>query len=144
MEGYMYRPAREADFPLVSGLLSHVGLPLTGVKEHFPRFLVACDEYGLIGCAGLERYGAYAVLRSVAVAESERNQGCGQTMVEKLLLKAQKEGVRQVVVITSGAVDFFRKFDFEPIRRETVPEPLRDSLEYKAAAEDATAMALKL
>ena len=144
MEGLNFRPAREADFPLVSGLLSHVGLPLMGVKEHFPRFLVACDEFGLIGCAGLERYGAYAMLRSVAVAESERNQGCGQTMVEKLLLKAQKEGVRQVVVMTDNAVDFFAKFEFQPIRRELVPESLKESLEYKSAPADATAMTLKL
>lgn len=143
MEGLLYRTAREADFPLVTGLLTHVGLPLVGVKEHFPRFLVACDEFGLIGCAGMERYGAYGMLRSVAVAESERNQGCGQTLVEKLLLKAQGEGVRQVVVMAGDSVEFFKKFEFQPIRREMVPEPLKDSTEFKQAPE-ATPMTLKL
>ena len=80
----------------MAGLLAGSGLQLVGAREHLKHFLVVLDEEGLLGCAGLERYGDTGLLRSVAVAESERGQGHGQMLVEKLLLQAQQDGVRSV------------------------------------------------
>lgn len=129
----------------MAGLLAGSGLQLVGAREHLKHFLVVLDEEGLLGCAGLERYGDTGLLRSVAVAESERGQGHGQMLVEKLLLQAQQDGVRSVVVLAQETEDFFRKFDFEEIRFDRLPPQVQDSVEFKFAAPDrTTAMLLNL
>jgi amino-acid N-acetyltransferase len=144
MPGIEYRPARENDWPLLAGLLAGTGLSTVGAREHLKHFLLAFDEHGLIGCAGMEKYGNYGLLRSVAVVEAERGQGYGQTLVEKQLLKAQQEGVRHVVLFANGADDFFQKFDFTATRRETIPATVKDSVEFKFALPESTAMLLDL
>lgn len=140
-----FRPALDADWPIMAGLLSGSGLQLVGAREHLKGFLVVTDQDGIFGCAGLERYGDTGLLRSVAVAPSERGQGHGQMLVEKLLLKAQEEGVRTVVVLAHQTEDFFRKFEFEQIRFDRLPAALKDSVEFKFASPDSTtAMLLNL
>jgi amino-acid N-acetyltransferase len=141
----VYRQAQEADWPLIAGLLAGTGLQLVGAREHLKHFLVALDEYGLVGCAGLEHYGNTALLRSVAVAESERGKGIGQNLVERLLLKAQQEKITTVVLLAQSAEEFFRKFEFTEIRFDRLPQSIHDSVEFKFAAPDATtAMLLNL
>lgn len=140
-----YRQAQEADWPVIAGLLAGTGLQLVGAREHLKHFLVALDEYGLVGCAGMEHYGHTGLLRSVAVAESERGKGIGQNLVERLLLKAQKENITTVVLLAHSSEDFFRKFDFAEVRFDHLPQSIHDSVEFKFAAPDSTtAMLLNL
>jgi amino-acid N-acetyltransferase len=140
-----FRQAQDADWPVMAGLLSGTGLQLVGAREHLRQFLVVLDEDGLFGCAGLELYGDTALLRSVAVAEPERGKGHGQMLVEKLLLKAQQDGVKTVIVLAHETEGFFRKFDFEEVRFDRLPAAIQDSMEFKFAKPDSTtAMLLNL
>ena len=140
-----YRRAQEADWPVVAGLLAGTGLQLVGAREHLKHFLVALDEYGLVGCAGMEHYADTGLLRSVAVAESERGKGIGQNLVERLLLQAQQENIKTVIVLARSAEDFFRKFDFAEVRFDRLPPSIRDSVEFKFSEPEATtAMLLNL
>jgi len=144
-ETFTFRPAHDADWPVIAGLLTGVGLPLAGAREHLKHFLVVLDQDGLFGCAGLERYGETGLLRSVAVAESERGRGHGQMLVEKLLLRAQEDGVRTVVVLARQTASFFRKFEFKETRFQHLPAAIHNSVEFKFAEPDATtAMLLHL
>ena len=50
------------------------------LKYFRPDFFLAFREDLLVGTSGLERYGDTALLRSVAVASTERGQGLGQVV----------------------------------------------------------------
>lgn len=67
-----FRTATVADWTQVAALLTSAHLPLQGAQPHLNDFVLALRDDELIGCAGLERYGDAALLRSVAVRESER------------------------------------------------------------------------
>jgi N-acetylglutamate synthase-like GNAT family acetyltransferase len=61
------RFAQPEDIGAVQDLLEQSGLPTAGVEEWLSHFLVADSEGEVVGVAGLELYGASALLRSVAV-----------------------------------------------------------------------------
>lgn len=113
-------------------ILSRAELPHDGVKEHLDGFLVARDEQGrMLGCAGLERYGSLALLRSVAVVAESQGQGIGQRLVGELLGRAARDGVEEVVLLTTTARDYFAsRFGFKEAERARYDERLADSPEW--------------
>jgi amino-acid N-acetyltransferase len=141
----IYRRASLHDLPAIMELLSRSNLPLDGVEEIAERFLVALRGEELVGCAALEPYGADALLRSVAVRESERRLGVGQEMVRILLDQARDEGIRSVVLLTTTAAEFFPRFGFRRINRNDAPAPVWSSVEFRSACpESATVMLLDI
>ncbi|MGQ0604934.1 MAG: arsenic resistance N-acetyltransferase ArsN2 [Anaerolineales bacterium] len=140
-----FRNATVADWPHVATLLTSAHLPLDGAQSHLHDFVLAlCDEE-LIGCAGLERYGEAALLRSVAVRESERGTGLGQRLVNAALERVRAGGIRCVVLLTETARDYFPRFGFRAIPRTDAPEAVKASIEFTSACPDsATVMMLTL
>ncbi len=125
--------------------LERAGLPLAGARDHLEQFWLAHDERGLIGTAGLERYGDAALLRSVATLERVRGTGLGSALVTHILETAQVEGVRDVVLLTETAHAYFPRFGFQPIAQADVPKAVHASVEFRGACPDsATAMHLHL
>lgn len=82
------RRARKADLGEIERLLRDAELTTLGVADHLRGFLVAEDARVIVGCAGLETYGASALLRSVVV--STRLSQIGGRLVEDLLDRAPK------------------------------------------------------
>jgi amino-acid N-acetyltransferase len=110
--------AGAGDLDTVLALLNRVSLPTEGVVEHFGHFFVARDGGALVGCVGMEKYGESALLRSLAVAPEAQARGLGRRLTARLLAEARAEGVREVVLLTTAAADFFtRHFDFTPAER---------------------------
>lgn len=111
--------ATTAELDDVLSLLSAVGLPLEGVAEHLDDFLLATDERGqLLGCAGLERYGESALLRSVAVRGALKGAGIGSRLTARTLEHAKETGIKEVVLLTTTAREFFaRRFGFADVSR---------------------------
>lgn len=52
------RPLGGDDLPAVLVLLERAGLPLVGVQENLDAFVVVQRDGDIVGCAGVERYGA--------------------------------------------------------------------------------------
>ncbi|HKE03763.1 MAG TPA: GNAT family N-acetyltransferase [Blastocatellia bacterium] len=101
------------DLDAVLSLLAEVNLPPEGVAEHFGRFLVARESGKIIGCVGEERYGNISLLRSLAVSPGAQRGGVGRALTEQLLDEAGSLGVREIVLLTTTAADFFaRHFGF--------------------------------
>jgi amino-acid N-acetyltransferase len=145
MSALTFRSAASADWPRVAVLLEDAGLPLTGAEDHLSRFVLAFSNGSLVGCAGLEAYGSCGLLRSVAVASSERSRGLGQQLVSRVLDHARAGGIREVVLLTETASAFFPRFGFEPITRDEAPEAVKASVEFRGACPaSATAMRLRL
>ena len=127
------RPASPADWSAIEALLEAARLPLDGARDHLASFVVADRGGAVVGCAGLERYGDAALLRSVAVAESERGRGVGVMLVERCLADARAEGLSTVLLLTTTAERFFPRFGFEIVDRSVVPDAVRESAEFRGA-----------
>ena len=73
------RAAAPTDLAAVERLLTASGLPLDGVREALANFVVAELGTDVVGVAGLEVCCDNALLRSVAVADTWRSQGSGES-----------------------------------------------------------------
>lgn len=133
------RRAEAADYPSITRLLTEAALPLAGLNGH-DNFLVLCRDSKMIGCAALERYGRSALLRSVALEPHARNQGLGRRLVQEALQQARRDGIAEVILLTTTAAPFFERLGFRSIRREEVPEPVRASAEFRGACPDTAAI----
>ena len=139
------RRATPNDWARVAELLVSASLPLDGAREHASEFIVAERDGVLVGCAAVERYGIAGLLRSVAVAPSERGKGTGAALVAGCLDAARANGITTVVLLTTTAEDYFPRFGFERTDRSVVPEEVRESAEFRGACPaSATVMQLVL
>ena len=125
--------AQPMDAPALQALLRRSGLPQDGIKDHLATALVVRDGATIVGCAGLELYGAHALLRSVAVDAPARGQGLGQQLTQAALDLARVSGVRDVYLLTETASAFFPRWGFRPIARTAVPVPVQQSVEFRCA-----------
>ena len=124
--------AKIDDLKEVLDLLERVELPTEGVAEHFSRFLSARDGVRIVGCVGLERYGNAGLLRSLAVAPDLQGTGLGRQLTARVLNDARAMGVRDVVLLTTTAADFFaRHFGFTPVGRPGFDEVFAESPEWR-------------
>ncbi len=124
--------AEGTDLADLLSLLTLVELPHEGVAEHLSNFFVARNgEQQLIACAGLERYGNLALLRSVAVSPEHQHTGIGSSLSIALLEDAAQSGINEVVLLTTTARDFFaRRFGFAEANRAEFEAPLASSPEW--------------
>jgi amino-acid N-acetyltransferase len=145
MSSWIMRRATPHDWLKMAALLATADLPLAGAQAHLSDFFLAYRDAVLIGSAGLERYGDTALLRSIAVISTERGHGLGKALVQQALAYAASLGVRQVVLLTTTAADFFLRFGFQPISRAEVPLAAQASVEFQEACPaSATVMSLEL
>jgi N-acetylglutamate synthase-like GNAT family acetyltransferase len=145
MSSWIMRRATLHDWPKIAALLATADLPLAGAEAHLSDFFLAFREDVLIGTAGLERYGDTALLRSVAVASTERGHRLGRALVQQVLAYAASLEVRQVVLLTTTAADFFLGLGFRPISRTEFPLTAQASVEFQeACSTSATGMSLML
>lgn len=142
---HSFRHANQDDLPQIIDLLTGAHLPTAGVEAALNDFLLAFRNGSLVGCAGLERYGSWALLRSVAVTESERNTGLGRQLVSRLLDQAEDTGVENIVLLTTTAASYFQRFGFHTISRADVPEAVHSSPEFQGVCPaSATVMQVNL
>jgi N-acetylglutamate synthase-like GNAT family acetyltransferase len=125
------RTANNPDLPAIADLLALSGLPLDGVKEHLNEFVVGENGCTVVACAGLERYGRFGLVRSVAVDPDARGTGLGRRIVEAVIDKAREKGVEELVLLTTTAPGFFaRHFAFEVTTRDAYDEVFAASPEW--------------
>ena len=97
--------------------------------------LLVLDEAGtLLGCAGIERYGEAAVLRSVVVSESLRGSGEGVRMTERALAFARDDGARRCYLFTMTASEFFARFGFERCRLDDFEPAARECWQWQGVS----------
>jgi amino-acid N-acetyltransferase len=139
------RRAGAEDRDAVVALIERAGLPVEGVAGRLADFHVAVRGGRTVGACGLETYGPDALLRSVAVADDERGSGTGRRLVERALSDARERGLASVVLLTTSAADYFRRFGFEEVSRDDVSGGVRASGEFShVCPSTATVMRLSL
>jgi N-acetylglutamate synthase-like GNAT family acetyltransferase len=126
------RPATAADLPEIRGLLESSRLPTRDLPESRPAFFVARNDAGLVGAGGLEIHGDAGLLRSVAVGERLRGTGLGRALVEAVEAAARARGLRELVLLTETAPDFFSRLGYADIARDEAPAAIRGSVEFRS------------
>ncbi len=129
----LIRGAAPSDLAAVERLLTESALPLDGVKDALPTFLVAESAGALVGVAGLEVCCEHALLRSVAVAPAWRSRGLGRELVTRIIAHAESRGIRALYLLTTTAENYFPSFGFERIARDDVPADVQATEEFRGA-----------
>ncbi len=123
-------PLAETQLAAVIGLLNEAGLPSQDVHEHRQNFLVALNGAELVGAVGLEIYDAGALVRSLVVKPSLRNQGVGKLLYDAAVVFAKKHRVSQLGLLTNTAERFFAREGFVKIEKDQTPEFIKRTKEY--------------
>jgi N-acetylglutamate synthase-like GNAT family acetyltransferase len=131
-EDFQINKATLSDLEEILALLEASALPVDGVAEQVSAFFVARDSNNrLAGCAAIERHGAIGLLLSVAVAANVQKSGLGSRLVETVLSDAHHEEIKEVVLLTTTARDFFaHRFGFTDTTRKPYEDKLGSSKEW--------------
>jgi N-acetylglutamate synthase-like GNAT family acetyltransferase len=139
------RAATQADLSAIEQLLVASDLPTTGVKESLAGFLVAESGKEIVGVVGLEHCGRYGLLRSTAVAPEWRGKHIAKQLVEQVIARAEAQGIHALYLLTTTAERYFPSFGFTVTPRDTVPDPIKATEEFREACPaSATVMCLPL
>ena len=125
-------PARPHDLRGALELLGRSELTQQDVSEGWGHYFVVREDDGrVVGVAGLELHGDFGLLRSVAVDEDYRGQGLAAALIEAVLQRAQRVGLRSVYLLTTSARDYFARRGFAEVGRDDAPAAIRESWEFK-------------
>lgn len=128
------RPAAPADKKAVLSLLRSASLPKEGIEDRFPAGYLVVEACGdVIAAAGLERYGDFGLLRSLAVAPAWRGRGIGRALTASLLQLARAMPLQAVYLLTTTAEAYLAREGFARIERDDVPAGIRASVEFASA-----------
>ena len=125
-------------------LLNDAGLPASDLTpRHLQHFIGFGDAHALQGVIGLELYPPVALLRSLAVAASERSGGIGSALVERGERYACEHGVSEIYLLTTSAERFFARVGYERVAREQAPQAIRGTVEFSTLCPVSSALMRK-
>jgi amino-acid N-acetyltransferase len=128
----------------IKALLSSCRLPTDDIR-HDGIFVVARAGAQVCGTAGIERFGASALLRSVAVQPAWRGRGIAHALCDEILRRASAMQVRRVFLLTTDAQRFFHGIGFAVVDRASLPPEIRATAQFRELCpQTAAAMARDL
>ena len=128
---FSFKLSDPKDLPDVLDLLQSLQLPTEGVQKHFGNFFVVrTSSAELIGCAGLEIYDQFGLLRSAGLKPGYQGRSLGLTLVQKIESLALKNKVTAIYLLTETAEGFFSKHGYKVVERMLVPKEIQKSYEY--------------
>ncbi|MFQ6774782.1 arsenic resistance N-acetyltransferase ArsN2 [Cereibacter sphaeroides] len=105
--------------PALIAALTEAGLPVDDLTEPGRSFFAYRVADGAAGFGGIERHGAYALLRSIVVPEARRGEGFGGAILAHLT--AEVPGAASVWLLTTTAAPFFARHGFRAVPRAEAP-----------------------
>lgn len=128
----------------VKALLAACRLPTDDIR-HGATFVVARAGAELCGTAGIDAFGATALLRSVAVQPAWRGRGIAHALCDEVLRRAKATQVRRVFLLTTDAQIFFQGLGFAVVERDALPAEIRATAQFRELCpQTAAAMAREL
>lgn len=122
--------AEPADIADIIKLLQKNNLPSDDISFATQHFWIVKDGEKLIGVIGLEVFNEYGLLRSMATDSEYRNKGIATMLVNGLFAYAQKEGLKEIYLLTETAETYFSNKGFRNVNREDVPNAVKASKEF--------------
>jgi len=111
-------------------LLQAENLPAGDLPEELDNFLVIFDGNEVVGSVGLEVYGNYGLLRSLAVNKSFRNKGIGNELLDEIEKSATANNLADIYLLTETAPDYFKRKGYKQIDRTAIPVEVQQSSEF--------------
>lgn len=111
-------------------LLQSLHLPTEDLTGNLENFFVALGANEIIGTVGLEIYGEYGLLRSLAVDPQLQGKGIGHSLVSYIEQYAQNKGLKELYLLTETAKDYFEKKTYQLIARDKAAEAIKQSAEF--------------
>jgi amino-acid N-acetyltransferase len=124
------KPATDETIDRVERILEANGLPSDDIQTKQGCFVIAFDGQTWIGVGGIESYGSHGLLRSVVVQKGHRDQGYGTDLCTALEEYARRQGVDTLHLLTTTAVEFFRKNGYAIFPRDEAPPRLQQTTEF--------------
>jgi amino-acid N-acetyltransferase len=115
----------------ILSLLSAAKLPVDDLPVVLDNFIVAIDNNEVIGVAGLELYGNYGLLRSVAVDKGQRGKGIAAQLLNRIEAIATNKGLEELYLLTETAAEYFNNKGYEHIARMDIPEEIKESSQFR-------------
>ncbi|WP_417445691.1 arsenic resistance N-acetyltransferase ArsN2 [Kangiella sp.] len=118
----------------VEALLQASQLPTEDLQDvdyqnHVQLFTLEQNEQ-IVGVVGIELHGNSGLLRSLAIAESERGNGLGVLLLKHAEEAAQIMGLKELFLLTTTAADFFGRMGYELADRTSAPESIAQSKQF--------------
>jgi amino-acid N-acetyltransferase len=140
-----YAFAKKSDDLSIKKLLSDSQLPIEGVETFLDHYIVASLEQEVIGVVGVEIYDNIGLLRSLAVKSGLQGKAIGKELFSRIMAFAHNQHMNELYLLTTTAEYFFAKRGFQKIDRDTAPETLKESIEFKSLCpESAICMKIQL
>ncbi|MGZ3943617.1 MAG: arsenic resistance N-acetyltransferase ArsN2 [Mucilaginibacter sp.] len=117
----------------IIAMLEAEKLPVSDLPADLGNFVAALADNEVIGVAGLEVYGNYGLLRSLAVKPAFRSQGVAGKLLREIESTAVNKGLAALYLLTETAPDYFRQKNYELIGRADVPTEVQQSSEFSYA-----------
>lgn len=126
-------------------LLSSEKLPVDDLPGMLENCYVAIENQTVIGTIGLEIYGEYGLLRSLATDKTFRNRGIAGELIHQIETIAREKHLIAIYLLTETALDFFEHKNYKIVARTDIPEPVQQSTEFShVCPQSAIAMAKQL
>lgn len=137
-------PARTHDLRGALDLLGRSELADQDVSQGWGHYFVVREDDGrVVGVAGLELHGEDGLLRSVAVDADYRGQGLAKALVEVVVERAARVGLRSVYLLTTTARDYFARRGFADSPRDAAPAAIRESWEFRTGCPSTAAFMVR-
>ncbi len=129
-KNFITQPAQAADLASIIELLQENNLPVEDVHERQQQFWIVKDGNNIAGVIGMEQYGSYGLLRSMATHTAYRNKGIATLLIDGLFEFAKKQKLSSIYLLTETAEKYFEKKGFIKIKRDDVPVEIKASKEF--------------
>ena len=114
----------------IIAILTAQGLPAADLPQNLGNFVMATKNGEITGIGGLEIYGDYGLLRSLAVLPQYRDKGIAAQIINWLEQEAAALGLKEIYLLTETAATYFEKKSFRAITRAEVPDAVKLSTEF--------------
>ena len=132
-----YSGVRPGEEPDVLRLIADCQLTTEDLSAAMLQDFIVCRRGNrIIGVVGLEVTKHGALLRSLAVAEGDRNQGVGGGLVGSAERYARSRGARTLYLLTMTAESFFARHHYRVFERSAAPEGIQATNEFKTLCPD--------
>jgi amino-acid N-acetyltransferase len=121
----------ENQYSEIIDLLNRNNLPVSDISAETKLFALI-DNNAIIGSIGLEVVNKYALLRSLCVDEKHRNKGAAILLVNFIEDYARELNLKSIYLLTTTAEHFFSNREYKIVERESVPEPISQTSEFKS------------
>ncbi len=123
-------PAIESHRSAIVSLLQSANLPVADLPSSIANFILAVDGSRIVGVVGLEIYGEFGLLRSLAVEPAWRNQCIADKLIQQLEYQTRQLQLSAIYLLTETAEGYFERKGFHKTNRAEVPVMLRQSSEF--------------